>query len=406
MKNNDQHAKGRRTERWNSEFRRCLAVTAAISAVSAAAAVLLLRLDMGAFRFALAALCIPAPAFPLFCLYRILKRLHSLETLVKPLSEKNSAALSRDARSGDYADLALSLTEAGKFFAGFNARRARSLAAGDLLRGEEKEQGTILAHAEEAAGRAAGRILGMEESAKQALDALGRVEGYISGEEERPSAPVQAADRLLETVKKSADTAERIRESAGMAEGLKNRIAAGEEQSQEANGIVQEIGREVDMIAEMLAVINKIAAQTNILSLNAAIESAHAGQAGAGFAVVADEIRKLAESTRENAEKINGELSEINRKTREALKASGVSCETFVSAAGEAAGLAEMLGGLAAGALEYGAEYGEIGASVRDALSSGPPEGRTADLAAFCQNLKALLEQIRELAGKNRTEIR
>jgi methyl-accepting chemotaxis protein len=409
MKNNDEHAKGWRPGRWNSEFRRCLAVTAAIFAVSAAVAVLLLRLDTGAFRFAFAALYIPAPVFPLFCLYRILKRLHSLETLVRPLSEKNLAALTGDARSGDYADLALSLAAAGKFFAGFNAHRARSLAAGNLLRDEEKEQNIILAHAEETAGRAAGRILEIEESAKQALDALGSVEGYISdegGAEEKPSREAQDADRLLETVKKSADTAKRIRESAGMAEELKNRIGAGEEQSQETNGIVREIGREVDRIAEMLAVINKIAAQTNILSLNAAIESAHAGQAGAGFAVVADEIRKLAESTHENAEKINGELSEINRKAREALKASGVSCETFVSAAGEAAGLAEMLGGLAAGALEYGAEYGETGVSMQDALSSVPPADRTADLAAFCQNLKALLEQIREFAGKNRTEIR
>ncbi|MBI9097243.1 MAG: hypothetical protein JEY91_02145 [Spirochaetaceae bacterium] len=101
---------------------------------------------------------------------------------------------------------------------------------------------------------------------------------------------------------------------------LKSISTKGEDTLENTIDSFESVSKHLESIKEMTSIIESIASQTNLLSMNAAIESAHAGDAGKGFAVVAEEIRKLADSSSQNA----GEIAVTLRSLVEAIEKAGV----------------------------------------------------------------------------------
>mgnify|MGYP003957409329 CR=1 FL=1 len=100
---------------------------------------------------------------------------------------------------------------------------------------------------------------------------------------------------------------------------VKNSVSKGQELANETTKAMDEINDEVTAISESIGIIDQIAFQTNILSLNAAVEAATAGEAGKGFAVVAQEVRNLANKSAEAASEIKALVESAKEKANEGM---------------------------------------------------------------------------------------
>ncbi|MDD2896121.1 MAG: methyl-accepting chemotaxis protein [Aliarcobacter sp.] len=104
---------------------------------------------------------------------------------------------------------------------------------------------------------------------------------------------------------------------AELGQTVKNSVASGQTLAHETANSMEEIHKKVAAINDSINIIDQIAFQTNILSLNAAVEAATAGEAGKGFAVVAAEVRNLASRSAEAAKEIKKLVEDANTKANQ-----------------------------------------------------------------------------------------
>lgn len=268
------------------------------------------------------------------------------------------------------------------------------------------------------------------EAARRELERAVAAFSRLSEDSRGLDAAAREADARLAAARESvAEVARELGDRTREAESLKRVVLDGGERVRATNEAIRAIDYEIRGVEEVIQIIDQISEQTNILSMNAAIESAHAGAAGKGFAVVAEEIRKLAESTQENAQRIGASIQSITGKAASAMDSSETAARSFDAINGDVVGFVDALEGIAArtetargaadaaaAALELssgaarsavsGAE--ETGARGRDALAAfdslaagdGPRRGAAAELEAAAAAAGAGLRGLGEIGAR------
>lgn len=274
----------------------------------------------------------------------------------------------------------------------------------------------------ETISRMSTNAVALSSAAEQMSSTSANVARQSAEQNDAASSMAAATEEMSASINLVADNAKSASEASSHSgstaqEGAEIILGASQEMENIAESVgevataIQSLSQHTQQISTVVTVIGDVAAQTNLLALNAAIEAARAGEQGRGFAVVADEVRKLAERTTSSTHEITQMIAAIQASSSSAISAmdsarvrvaSGVKLAKDAGAAigrirGEADQVLASVTGIADSLREQGTVTSDIANHVeRIAHMSEDNRASAIESAAAAEQLKALATSMRD----------
>lgn len=256
--------------------------------------------------------------------------------------------------------------------------------------------------------RAVARTIAISQALNQNADTLNNAcAAVITGSKDTESRALTIAAAADEMVSTTSDIANNCRSAQLTSENAKSdtntgmekvratvmRIKEQAEITRDDAAKVFKLAEQSQSIGSIVATIEDIAAQTNLLALNAAIEAARAGEAGRGFAVVADEVRALASRTAQSTKEISGMVASVKADSEAATSSINASIEQMNAVADEASDLEKTLSTLRESVLNVNTQVVQISTSANQQIDA------TTEISSNMQNITEVAQQSVDVAG-------
>ena len=203
----------------------------------------------------------------------------------------------------------------------------------------------------------------------------------------------ETAAALEEITSTISSNTQNIQKMNILASEVNSSVIEGENLANKTNTAMEDIDTQVKSINEAITIIDQIAFQTNILSLNAAVEAATAGEAGKGFAVVAQEVRNLASRSADAAKDIKNLVQNATNKADEGKEIANSMIEGYHALNGKISQTITLISDVAGSSKEQEAGIHQI----NDAVSQ--LDQATQQNAAQATEISRLSDEISQLAG-------
>ena len=207
-------------------------------------------------------------------------------------------------------------------------------------------------------------------------------------------------EELIASIKSVAGITSRRTENVNL---LRENAVSGESDLRTTLESMEEMIKSLSGINETVDIINSISTNTNLLSMNAAIEAAHAGSFGKGFAVVADEIGRLSEAVSENADMIGKTLLHLEKailNTKDISEKSGDNLKIIISGVKE---MADSISEVMTQMSEMSAGSSQVMQSIEQLNTiSLNVKSASGNIASDCDRVKETVNRIDELSAQTR----